>query len=56
MTVRTGIAGREGYFKEADDDDSQVDTGASKGIAVSFEFGEKTFRPEHSGPATIRWA
>lgn len=42
--VATAIPGREGYFKEADDDDSQADTGISKGIAVSFAFGGRTFR------------
>jgi endonuclease/exonuclease/phosphatase family metal-dependent hydrolase len=38
------IPGREGYFREADDDDSHDDTGISKGIAVSFQFGGRTFR------------
>src|SRR5690606_29861099 len=32
------IPGVEGYFEEVDDDDSQNETGISKGVAVSFEF------------------
>lgn len=32
------IAGREGFFAEADDDDSEEDTGISKGMIVKFVF------------------
>lgn len=38
------IPGREGYFKEVDDDNSQAETGISKGIIVSFQFGGRAFR------------
>lgn len=32
------IAGTEGYFEEADDDDSQNETRISKGLSVQFQF------------------
>src|SRR5262249_7493022 len=34
---------REGYFKEADDDDSEAETGISKGIVVTFDFAGHSF-------------
>jgi endonuclease/exonuclease/phosphatase family metal-dependent hydrolase len=43
-SVVKAIPGREGFFREADDDDSEGDTGISKGIIVTFDFGGHTFR------------
>jgi endonuclease/exonuclease/phosphatase family metal-dependent hydrolase len=42
--VTTKIVGREGYFRERDDDDSQDDTGISKGMIVRFTFEGRAFR------------
>jgi endonuclease/exonuclease/phosphatase family metal-dependent hydrolase len=42
--VASKIVGREGYFRERDDDDSQDDTGISKGMAVRFTFEGKSFQ------------
>lgn len=39
--VQPSIAGVEGYFEEADDDDSQNQTGISKGLSVQFQFAGK---------------
>ena len=38
------IPGREGNFTELDDVDLEADTGISKGIVVSFNFGGHTFQ------------
>jgi endonuclease/exonuclease/phosphatase family metal-dependent hydrolase len=43
-SVVKAVPGREGFFREADDDDSEADTGISKGIIVTFDFGGHTFR------------
>jgi len=42
--VTPKVAGREGYYRERDDDDSQDDTGISKGIIVRFTFEGRPFR------------
>jgi endonuclease/exonuclease/phosphatase family metal-dependent hydrolase len=44
MDVALAVPGREGFFREADDDDSEDDTGISKGIIVSFTFGGEAIR------------
>ncbi len=41
--VLSAIPGREGFFREADDDDSHDETGISKGIIVKFDFGGRSF-------------
>lgn len=40
--MQPSIAGVEGYFEEADDDDSQNETGISKGMSVQFQFAGRT--------------
>jgi endonuclease/exonuclease/phosphatase family metal-dependent hydrolase len=42
--VLRAIPGREGYFRELDDADSEDDTGISKGMLVSFDFNGRTFQ------------
>jgi endonuclease/exonuclease/phosphatase family metal-dependent hydrolase len=42
--VLKAIPGREGYFTELDDVDSEADTGISKGMLVSFDFNGHTFQ------------
>ena len=42
--VLRAIPGREGYFQELDDADSEADTGISKGILISFNFAGHVFR------------
>jgi endonuclease/exonuclease/phosphatase (EEP) superfamily protein YafD len=42
--VLRAIPGREGYFRELDDADSEDDTGISKGILVSFEVAGRVFQ------------
>ena len=42
--VVPAIPGREGYFEEADDDDSEDDTGISKGLIVTFTVDGRPFR------------
>jgi endonuclease/exonuclease/phosphatase family metal-dependent hydrolase len=42
--VLRAIPGREGYFRELDDADSEDDTGISKGMVISFEFSGRTFQ------------
>lgn len=41
--VQKFLPGREGYYKELDDPDSEADTGISKGMRVTFEAEGKTF-------------
>lgn len=55
--AQTSITGTEGYFEEADDDDSQNETGISKGLSVQFQFAGRTvtlyaahFVSEGNGP------
>ena len=38
------LPGREGYFEELDDAESEADTGISKGLAARFEAAGRTFR------------
>jgi endonuclease/exonuclease/phosphatase family metal-dependent hydrolase len=40
--ITTAIPGREGYYTELDDADSETDTGISKGIIVSFKIAGET--------------
>ena len=42
--VLRAIPGREGYYRELDDADSEDDTGISKGMLVSFEFAGRVFQ------------
>ena len=42
--VLHAIPGREGYFRELDDADSEDDTGISKGMMVNFDFNGRTFQ------------
>ncbi len=42
--VLPAIPGREGYFRELDDADSEDDTGVSKGMMVKFDFAGHTFQ------------
>jgi endonuclease/exonuclease/phosphatase family metal-dependent hydrolase len=43
LAVLKAIPGRESYYTEMDDADSEEDTGLSKGIRVAFEFENRTF-------------
>jgi endonuclease/exonuclease/phosphatase family metal-dependent hydrolase len=42
--VLRAIPGREGYFRELDDADSEDDTGISKGMMVNFDFNGRNFQ------------
>ena len=42
--VRPNLPGREGYYKELDDPESEADTGISKGMRVGFEAAGRTFK------------
>jgi endonuclease/exonuclease/phosphatase family metal-dependent hydrolase len=44
LSVLKAIPGREGYYTELDDADSEENTGVSKGIRVTFEFESRTFQ------------
>ncbi len=42
--ILRALPGREGYFRELDDADSEDETGISKGMLVSFEAAGRTFQ------------
>lgn len=44
VSVLKAIPGREGYFTEFDDADTEEETGLSKGIRVAFEFENRMFQ------------